>query len=74
MCNKFIKNLLDFIAIIMSIPFLEVLLNKKPFEQGQGLIEYILIIILVITIIIVLVALLGPAIQLFFNNLLESIK
>jgi len=46
----------------------------KPYEKGQGLIEYALIIILAIIVIIVLVALLGPAIKVFFDNLLNTIK
>ena len=49
-------------------------MDQKPYEYGQGLIEYALIIILVIIVIIVLVALLGPAIKVFFDNLLTTFK
>jgi Flp pilus assembly pilin Flp len=43
-------------------------------QDGQGIIEYILIIVLVILVIIFLYKLLGPAISSFVHNLLENIE
>ena len=45
-----------------------------PNEKGQGLVEYALILILVVVIIMVVLALLGPAINQVFENLMESLK
>ncbi len=42
-------------------------------EQGQGLVEYALILVLVAVVVIVILALLGPAIGDMFTNLMESL-
>lgn len=39
-------------------------------EQGQGLIEYALVLVLVAAIVIVILALLGPAIGNIFSNVI----
>lgn len=39
-------------------------------EQGQGLVEYALILVLVAAIVIVILALLGPAIGNIFSNVI----
>ena len=43
-------------------------------EQGQGLVEYVLILVLVAVVVIVILALLGPAIGDMFTNLMESLN
>jgi|TARA_B110000263_G_C15293422_1_gene504432 pilus assembly protein Flp/PilA len=43
-------------------------------EQGQGLVEYVLILVLVAVVVIVILALLGPAIGDIFTNLMESLN
>ena len=43
-------------------------------EQGQGLVEYVLILVLVADVVIVILALLGPAIGDMFTNLMESLN
>ena len=40
----------------------------QPREQGQGLVEYALILVLVAVVVIVILALLGPAIGNIFSN------
>jgi len=42
-------------------------------EQGQGLLEYALIIILVAVIVLVVLALLGPAVGQMFSNVVQKI-
>lgn len=44
-----------------------------PKENGQGLVEYALILVLVAVVVIVILALLGPAIGNVFSNIVESI-
>jgi len=44
-----------------------------PREEGQGLVEYALILVLVAIVVIVILALLGPAIGNIFSNIVESI-
>ena len=44
-----------------------------PEEQGQGLIEYALIITLVTLIVIIMVSLLGPAIRNAYSNIIEGL-
>jgi pilus assembly protein Flp/PilA len=43
-------------------------------EQGQGLVEYALILVLVAVVVIVILALLGPAIGDVFTSLMESVS
>ena len=45
----------------------------EPREEGQGLVEYALILVLVAVVVIVILALLGPAIANVFSNIINSI-
>jgi pilus assembly protein Flp/PilA len=42
----------------------------RPQEEGQGLVEYALILVLVAVVVIVVLLLLGPAIGNIFSNIL----
>lgn len=44
-----------------------------PREEGQGLVEYALILVLVAVVVIVILALLGPAIGNIFSNILNAL-
>jgi pilus assembly protein Flp/PilA len=44
-----------------------------PHEEGQGLVEYALILVLVAVVVIVILALLGPAIGNVFSNIVQNI-
>jgi pilus assembly protein Flp/PilA len=44
-----------------------------PREEGQGLVEYALILVLVAVVVIVILALLGPAIGNIFSNIVNSL-
>jgi pilus assembly protein Flp/PilA len=44
-----------------------------PREEGQGLVEYALILVLVAIVVIVVLALLGPAIGNIFSNIVNSL-
>ncbi len=44
-----------------------------PREEGQGLVEYALILVLVAVVVIVILALLGPAIGNVFSNIINAI-
>jgi pilus assembly protein Flp/PilA len=44
-----------------------------PREEGQGLVEYALILVLVAVVVIVILALLGPAVGNMFSNLIKKI-
>ncbi|MBL8117085.1 MAG: pilus assembly protein [Anaerolineae bacterium] len=44
-----------------------------PREEGQGLVEYALILVLVAVVVIVILALLGPAIGNIFSNLVVNL-
>jgi len=44
-----------------------------PREEGQGLVEYALILVLVAIVVIVILALLGPAIGNIFSNIVNAI-
>jgi pilus assembly protein Flp/PilA len=45
----------------------------QPHEEGQGLVEYALILVLVAVVVIVILALLGPAIGNIFSNVVSSL-
>ena len=45
----------------------------QPREEGQGLVEYALILVLVAVVVIVILALLGPAIGNIFSNVINSL-
>ncbi|MCC7449809.1 MAG: Flp family type IVb pilin [Anaerolineae bacterium] len=44
-----------------------------PREEGQGLVEYALILVLVAVVVIVILALLGPAIGNIFSSIVSSL-
>ncbi|MBN1201169.1 MAG: pilus assembly protein [Anaerolineae bacterium] len=44
-----------------------------PREEGQGLVEYALILVLVAVVVIIILALLGPAIGNIFSNIVHVI-
>lgn len=44
-----------------------------PREEGQGLVEYALILVLVAVVVIVILALLGPTIGNVFSNIINSL-
>lgn len=47
----------------------------QPFRQeGQGLVEYALILVLVAVVVIVILALLGPAIGNIFSNIVKALN
>jgi len=48
-------------------------MNLIPREEGQGLVEYALILVLVAIVVIVILALLGPAIGDVFSNIISMI-
>ena len=44
-----------------------------PREEGQGLVEYALIIVLVALVVIALIALFGPAVGNLFSNIVRAV-
>jgi pilus assembly protein Flp/PilA len=46
----------------------------QPREEGQGLVEYALILVLVAVVVIVILALLGPAIGNIFSNIVAALN
>ncbi|MDR3576968.1 MAG: pilus assembly protein [Anaerolineaceae bacterium] len=44
-----------------------------PREEGQGLVEYALILVLVAVVVIVILALLGPVIGKVFSNIVATV-
>lgn len=44
-----------------------------PREEGQGLVEYALILVLVAVVVIVILAILGPTIGNVFSNIIQSL-
>ena len=45
----------------------------QPREEGQGLVEYALILVLVAVVVIVVLTLLGPALGNIFSSILKSL-
>lgn len=45
----------------------------QPREEGQGLVEYALILVLVAVVVIVILALVGPAVGNMFSNLVRKL-
>lgn len=45
----------------------------QPRQEGQGLVEYALILVLVAVVVIVILALLGPTIGNIFSNLIKRL-
>jgi pilus assembly protein Flp/PilA len=50
------------------------MLFRPRHEEGQGLVEYALILVLVAVVVIVILALLGPTIGNIFSNLVTGLK
>ena len=48
--------------------------QKPQHDEGQGLVEYALILVLVAVVVIVILALLGPAIGNIFSNVIDSLN
>jgi pilus assembly protein Flp/PilA len=46
----------------------------RPQEEGQGLVEYALILVLVAVVVIVVLLLLGPAVGNIFSNILSFLS
>jgi pilus assembly protein Flp/PilA len=46
----------------------------EPREEGQGLVEYALILVLVAVVVIVILTLLGPAIGNIFSNIVHALS
>jgi pilus assembly protein Flp/PilA len=44
-----------------------------PREEGQGLVEYALILVLVAVVVIVILALIGPAVGNIFSNIVNAL-
>jgi len=44
-----------------------------PQEEGQGLVEYALLLVLVTLVVIVILALLGPQVGTIFSNIIDMI-
>jgi pilus assembly protein Flp/PilA len=51
----------------------EIIMLYLPREEGQGLVEYALILVLVAVVVIVILALLGPAIGNIFSNIVSAL-
>jgi pilus assembly protein Flp/PilA len=51
----------------------ETVMLYMPREEGQGLVEYALILVLVAVVVIVILALLGPAIGNIFSNIVNAL-
>jgi pilus assembly protein Flp/PilA len=50
------------------------MLYRPHQEEGQGLVEYALILVLVAVVVIVILALLGPAIGNIFSNIVDGLQ
>ena len=50
------------------------MLQNPRHQEGQGLVEYALILVLVAVVVIVNLALLGPAIGNIFSNIIDSLN
>lgn len=44
-----------------------------PQEDGQGLVEYALILVLIVVVVIVVLALLGPSVGNLYSNVVEGV-
>ena len=54
-------------------PMEESIMLYLPREEGQGLVEYALILVLVAVVVIVILALMGPAIGNIFSNIVNAL-
>ncbi len=50
----------------------EVIMLYRPQEEGQGLVEYALILVLVAVVVIVILAILGPLIGNVFSDIINA--
>lgn len=50
-----------------------IIMLYQPCEEGQGLVEYALILVLVAVVVIVILALVGPAIGNIFSNIVNTL-
>ena len=69
--NEVISNLVVSIQFFKSKEVTDML--YLPREEGQGLVEYALILVLVAIVVIVILALLGPAIGNIFSNIYTNV-
>ncbi len=51
----------------------EIIMLYLPREEGQGLVEYALILVLVAVVVIIILALMGPAIGNIFSNIVNAL-
>lgn len=49
-------------------------MKKLPYERGEGLVEWILIIILALMVLVTIYLLLRPAMGMWIQNLVESVQ
>jgi hypothetical protein len=49
-------------------------MEKFPYERGEGLVEWILIIILALMVLVTIFLLLRPAFGIWIENLLQSVQ
>lgn len=59
--------------LMMIYSYMLGLVDFKQDEEGQGLVEYALIIALVVIVVIAVLALLGPAISNIFQNIVNKL-
>jgi pilus assembly protein Flp/PilA len=50
-----------------------IIMIYQPREEGQGLVEYALILVLVAVVVIVILALVGPAVGNIFSNIVNAL-
>jgi pilus assembly protein Flp/PilA len=58
---------------VVAYPTGVIIMLYLPREEGQGLVEYALILVLVAIVVIVILALLGPAIGNVFSNIVAAL-
>ena len=60
-------------SLLIPSIFGELVMLYLPREEGQGLVEYALILVLVAVVVIVILALLGPTIGNIFSNIIRNL-
>jgi pilus assembly protein Flp/PilA len=60
-------------AVMVSLILGALIMLYMPREEGQGLVEYALILVLVAVVVIVILALVGPAIGNIFSNIVNTL-
>jgi pilus assembly protein Flp/PilA len=58
---------------IVNNQFWELFMLYMPREEGQGLVEYALILVLVAVVVIVILALVGPAVGNIFSRIVRGL-